>query len=282
MTDFDLAKSQLSNVNDGFTHHLGELENQLALLRNHCLSSFQRIDDLLSTLKQHNDALYSDSGSLSTGDNPILLPIKGQTGNDAIPPRWTPIPAKDTDTTISGRRIEKQWDGTHEHELDGIIRYLQETKIPGVNLDTAGVVTVTAMATWPNQPQWALKNILDFNSAAHCKTKDTRYHWLILDFHGYHVRPSAYTIQSPHEPIYLKSWRIDGANEDEEWIKLHEVTDCRDLMGMDTKHTFTIENPRAADCRYIRLTLTAPTHSQYWTIALRAFEIFGTLIEPTP
>jgi hypothetical protein len=181
-----------------------------------------------------------------------------------------------------GTAIDKEWDGKDENKRNGIVRHLQETKANGANVHATNIITVTALEDLPREPQWAIQNVVDLDSTAFYKSKDKRGQWLKWDFHNRRVKPKAYTICTANCSIYLKSWQIVGSNDDETWVSLDTRTDIGSLRRTGVVETFGIQKPTSKYWRYIRLTLLGQTHppSPSWTIALQAFEIFGTLIEP--
>jgi hypothetical protein len=86
------------------------------------------------------------------------------------------------------------------------------------------------------------------------------------------VRPTHYTIRG----YSLKSWVVESSLDGEAWTEIDRKTDNEDfkLWGMAS---FVVS--KSAECRFIRLTQTGKNHIREDDLLIRAFEVFGTLLE---
>jgi hypothetical protein len=120
-----------------------------------------------------------------------------------------------------------------------------------------------------------------------------------LDFHEVRVRPTHYTITTRK----LQSWVVESSLDGEAWTEIDRKTGNQDFRAEDwATVSYGLWNP--AECRFIRLTQTGQKHvpvpvafvpepgkphfnrdrcprslTPLDDMAIRAFEVFGTLTE---
>jgi hypothetical protein len=85
------------------------------------------------------------------------------------------------------------------------------------------------------------------------------------------VRPTHYTIKS----YSLKSWVVEGSLDFMNWTEIDRETDNNDFSS--SAASFAISN--LAEFRFIRLAQTGKRRCGDSLLYIRAFELFGTLLE---
>jgi hypothetical protein len=97
----------------------------------------------------------------------------------------------------------------------------------------------------------------------------------------FRVRPTHYTIKGD-----LKSWVVESSLDGVNWIEIDRKTDNEDLnerrnilTRTNTHHLASFAVANSTECRFIRVAQTAKNHIGNDRLTIRAFEVFGTLIE---
>lgn len=105
--------------------------------------------------------------------------------------------------------------------------------------------------------------------------------WICFDFKDRRVIPTNYsirTIQGFPNTFYPKNWVIEGSNDNSNWKIIDEQNDCSYLKGDHVSHTFTIQNKKSKEFRYIRMRQTGENWNGSNHLGMESFELFGTLI----
>jgi hypothetical protein len=153
--------------------------------------------------------------------------------------------------------------------VDGIISYL--TRKHGGNVHDKGIVTITPKSALGSYP---VRNVADLTSDSDFGSKNEPGQWVCWDFHELRVRPTQYTINS----FWLKSWVVESSLDGEAWTEIDRKWDNKDFNAMVyVTVSFAVSN--SAECRFIRLTQTGQNHQRNDILAIRAFEVFGTLLD---
>jgi hypothetical protein len=125
-----------------------------------------------------------------------------------------------------------------------------------------------------DDPMYTRKNLADLTSDSYFGSKNEPGQWVCLDFHKMRVRPTHYTIRS----YSLKSWVVESSLDGEAWTEIDRKTDNWDFKaGYWATASFAVS--KSAECRFIRLSQTGERHAGDDYLAIRAFEVFGTLLE---
>jgi hypothetical protein len=154
--------------------------------------------------------------------------------------------------------------------LDGIISYL--TQKHGGNVHDKGIITLTSKSVLSHNPKCALRNVADLTSGSWFWSKDEPGQWVCWDFHEMRVRPTHYTIKG----YCLKSWVIESSLDGEAWTEIDRKTDTQDFKDWKTA-SFAVS--KSAECGFIRLTQTGKRRDGQDDLCIKAFEVFGTLLE---
>jgi hypothetical protein len=176
---------------------------------------------------------------------------------------------------------------------DGIIAHL--TRECGGNVHDRHVVEVTSGSFEKetqglDDPDWrAAKNATDFEtdsyfwSAYRDKKEDiphTRNNWICDDFKKRRIVPTHYTIRTNDgDPgkEHLKSWLVETSADGKTWREVDHKENNKQLNGAHFTSTFPVAG--GGECRFIRLVNIGRNHYGDDSLAITAWEIFGSLIE---
>jgi hypothetical protein len=142
---------------------------------------------------------------------------------------------------------------------------------------------------YDNKPEYAAKNAANLESdsyflSACCQKEEeiphTRNNWVCYDFNERRILPTHYTIRTHNSnPGYahLKSWLVETSADRETWRKVAREENTEQLNGCRFPGTFAVAG--GEECRFIRLVNIGRNHWGSDTLAISAWEIFGTLIK---
>lgn len=66
--------------------------------------------------------------------------------------------------------------------------------------------------------------------------------WVYLEFKKHQILPTYYTIGSSRNDYYIRSWALEGSNDNSNWTVIDSQENCEYLRGDDRIHTFKIQN----------------------------------------
>jgi hypothetical protein len=159
--------------------------------------------------------------------------------------------------------------------LNGIIAYLtkKHTKMfSKVDLVEKGVISVTSKSVFSDNPWNQVKNVLDLASDLFFQSKDEPNQWVCWDFRDARVQITNFTIRSS----WLKSWIVEASLDGTTWARIDKQTCSREFESWNTASFAALG---AVECRYVRITQTAVNWNDENFLCLKAFEIFGTILE---
>ncbi|KAK8838963.1 hypothetical protein M9Y10_032423 [Tritrichomonas musculus] len=161
----------------------------------------------------------------------------------------------------------------YKEQFNGIFRYLQTHS----NIDDEVNITFSSKGCGD------VKNLLQFDDLNnYFHTQSAPNSWICFEFKKHRVIPTHYTIRSEKSNgvngYHLKSWNIEGSNDNQNWTPIDEEKDNGSLNGSNYVNTFAIQNNK--DFKYIRLMLTGPDwfSTNDYTILLNSIEFYGQLI----
>lgn len=103
--------------------------------------------------------------------------------------------------------------------------------------------------------------------------------WICFYFKNHQIIPTDYTIRTVKaNNFHLKSWVIEGSNDNCHWEMIDEQRDNFSLNGPGLVHTFHIYSSRPVKCQYFRLRIYGQNHSNTNNLVIESLEIYGTLI----
>lgn len=110
---------------------------------------------------------------------------------------------------------------------------------------------------------------------------DALNHWISFEFKENSVAPTAYKIMSfdsDKNMAHLKSWVIEGSNDNKNWEIIDSQNDCDYLNGSCLTHLFNISDNNSKEFRIIRLRQTGKNWFNNYYLTLNSFELYGKLI----
>jgi serine/threonine protein kinase len=218
-----------------------------------------------------------------------------------VDPSAAPKPGKQFLLSVKKGKAHDIWGTEIEINVpDGIIAHL--TRQYGGNVHDRHVVDVTSWSLEKethganphsgvcyNDPRNAAKNTADlgnvsfFQSAYRDYGDDiprTRNNWVCYDFKERRIVPTHYAIRTfdaPQGASHLKSWLVETSTDGDNWREVAREEDNWQLNGERSTGTFKVAS--AGECRFIRLVNIGRNHWGSDTLAISAWEIFGSLIE---
>lgn len=159
--------------------------------------------------------------------------------------------------------------------FDGIFSFLQTYS------NIKNEINITASSSLGGD----LYNLLQYENKENCfYTTDAPNSWICFEFKNYKIIPSNYIIRSynSNDHWHLKSWVIEGSNDNQSWIKLDEQQNNNFLKGAGRVHLFSISNNdfNQRKFKYIRIQQTglnwfsSPTDN----LILNSIEFYGKII----
>jgi hypothetical protein len=134
-------------------------------------------------------------------------------------------------------------------------------------------VTITAKSAFvDDDPNYAPKNVADFNGEAPFRSNDEPDQWICWDFHERRVQPTGYNLHAS----FLRSWVLEGSMDGKTWSARDRQTNSRKFRGQRTG-SFGFSNKR--EFRFLRLTQTDTNSILKQHLLLHRVEFFGTLTE---
>ncbi|EAY16355.1 hypothetical protein TVAG_359640 [Trichomonas vaginalis G3] len=123
-----------------------------------------------------------------------------------------------------------------------------------------------------------LQNIIDPSWTSWWSTPNEQGSWVEFDFQQYRLRPNKYTLKTIFADVklpYMRSWRIDGSDDEVHWELLNEQRNSNTGTESKTYHTWDIITDK--QFRYIRLTQIDKNGSDNYCLFIHDIEFFGTL-----
>jgi hypothetical protein len=186
--------------------------------------------------------------------------------------------------------LECAWN--QQKPLNGIIAYL--TQKHGGNVHDRGAITITS--TSAQNPSLPLSNLADLDTPNVFCTGNEPGQWVCWNFHHMSVRPTHYSVRpltGPPSVSHLLSWIVEVSMEGVTWNEIDRQNEVeRTSFGLrnverrrgncvlaDSNGIRSFAVPDSPVCHFIRLTQTGKNRKGDDVLALRAFEVFGTLVQ---
>jgi hypothetical protein len=172
-------------------------------------------------------------------------------------------------------RITFTYSGTN-YDDQGIVYWLGTNKGQNMwaNPQVSGHITIT---TFPNLYEGYIWHIVN-NKATDCVYTDHNENsYYRLDFRPskIRIRPTAYTLGYANCSTYLRSWVLEGSNDDDKWDIVKEHVDDSTLVPNSA--TWKIESQY--DYSIFKIRMTGPSvHNNYYLVAC-GVEIYGHVHE---
>ena len=209
---------------------------------------------------------------------------------------WTSITqrlgaAPTTNRPADGRFLETTILFDSSKPLDGIIAHL--TRVHGGNVHDKEVVTVTASSIYNMAACYHPKHAASLETDSIFYSANAQNSWICYDFRNRSIIPTHYTIRSHPDGgrglagwHNLRSWVIEGSNDETTWVVLDSRENNSELDGQNAMDNFTIAPDRVGESyRYVRLRQTGPdscSMGTYYCIVIASLEFFGQLRHDKP
>jgi hypothetical protein len=163
-------------------------------------------------------------------------------------------------------------------KFNGLLSYLCNSC--GGNPHDKGAISVTGLSWWSSQDCYHPKQVCDVQSNSYFQSQVPEGNWIQYDFKTKRVAVTHYSLRSSNSQVntyQLRSWIVEGQDEQGNWIELDRRKDCADLNGPRASCDFEVQT--VIEAKAIRLKQTTPTWNGSYVV-LEAFELFGGLRIP--
>ena len=170
-----------------------------------------------------------------------------------------------------------QFELDSNNKFNGILKYLSDKT--GGNIVDNGTISLTA-----DSEDCPVKNMIRFDSTDYYRHLNQSMEKILFDFKNRSVKISKYSI---HTGTYntngghLKSWVLEGSNDNEHWEEIDNRSNDSSLNGNRYSSSFEAQQKRNEFYRFIRLRQTGiawcPQSDNRFEI--RYIEFFGFLTE---
>jgi hypothetical protein len=160
--------------------------------------------------------------------------------------------------------------------FDGLISFLTDRS--GGNPHDKGLIAVTASTDCSGHEA---KNAADLRSGSYFLSLNQSNQWLCYDFKDLRVSVTHYVVGSQGSSAgcnHLRSWVLEGSDDDSEWTELDRRENQCGLNGANATCTFEIRN--VIDCRFVRIRSIGPTWYGQHFLRVRALDLFGVVRVP--
>lgn len=176
----------------------------------------------------------------------------------------------------SPQKQSKSFPPQNDQIFNGIIKYLK-TESNG-NIESKINITTSSF----NSSYIPLNVTIFEDSNKWFRTRNPGLNnWICFDFKDKRINLTNYQIKSiPYSSNsnHLKTWKVEGSNDNSSWTKLDEQSNCNYLNGNGNSHLFTVSNPNSMEFRYIRICNTGPDACNSQFLMLGSVEFYGNLI----
>lgn len=159
--------------------------------------------------------------------------------------------------------------------FSGIFKEL--TKENGCNIHDAKIIEITGNKNHIYNVPYSI--LVDFNTFNCYGSSNEENSYLCFDFKFHSVAISAYSIKSSNYaiPAFLKSWNIEGSNDQKEWIILDSHSEDDILCSRAVIKTFKINDRNKSNqyFKYIRLITTGLSSRSVDQFEITNIEFFG-------
>lgn len=158
--------------------------------------------------------------------------------------------------------------------FNGILNYIRGKNVNLVDINVSSFC-LKDKNNWP-------QNIIKYedSNSSFC-SDDLPNQFIMFDFKNHPVVPKSYSIRSSHwgkDLSHLKSWVLEGSNNEIKWIKLDEQKNNSYLNGSNHTHNFSINNPNNQSYRYLKLVQTGLNWRNRNYLKLNCIEFFGDIL----
>ena len=159
------------------------------------------------------------------------------------------------------------------NEFNGIINYLKS------KFNIYNEINITSSSVYQNDQEFAPFNVIKYDDLdAEFHTNDLENSWICFEFKNHYIIPKNYTIRSfalDRNASHLRSWVVEFLNKKNEW----EIIDCQNncvyLNGRNFTYTFSINNPKNQECKFVRIRQTSENWRDRDFLKINSIEFYG-------
>lgn len=143
-------------------------------------------------------------------------------------------------------------------------------------------IDITSSSTYLNDDEYSARNVIQYEdrNKEFC-SKDVKNSWLCVDFKNHRIVLSDYSIRSffgEKNEEHPKSWVVEGSNDKNDWEIIDEHNNNASLNGENLVQTFSINESKRKQFRFIRMRLTGENWSSTNCLDINAIEFYGRYI----
>jgi hypothetical protein len=100
--------------------------------------------------------------------------------------------------------------------------------------------------------------------------------WLLVTFNG--IKPKithVYIKSHPYTEYFLKSWKLEGSNDNSSWTELFSIYESSDLDRWNEK-VYRVNNPNKLPFSFYKFTNTGPNNNDA-SMRITKVDFYGTL-----
>jgi hypothetical protein len=155
--------------------------------------------------------------------------------------------------------------------LNGIIAHL--TRKHGGNVHNQKIVTVAGSSQYQG---YVAHNAVDLTTETYFESQNAPNQWLCYDFQDRRVQLTDYSIAAHKNNHWLRSWVIEGSQDNKTWVTLDERNTNTEADAGHPITSFAVQ--RRITSRYVRIRQTANSAYNANWLVLYGFEVFGLLM----
>ncbi|OHT07115.1 hypothetical protein TRFO_05349 [Tritrichomonas foetus] len=164
---------------------------------------------------------------------------------------------------------------SYTNDFDGIFNYLN--KKCNDNCLFRGLVKVTSST----RGKGSIENIVSKDHTNFWTSANKEDNYIAFNFAPLKVSINAYSLLTfdygPND-FHMKSWILEGSNNNDKWTKIDLVVNDEYLNGPRKFHTYVVSK-ESIPFTYIRLKLYGPNHFGSYFMAIKGFELFGKIYQ---
>lgn len=159
-----------------------------------------------------------------------------------------------------------------QNEFDGLMNYLRK------NSNIKDEISITNSSYGGGKDPFDLVKYEDKKCYYETSSNDSNS-WICFEFKNHKIIPSSYIIRSYYTDgnWHLKSWNIEGSNDNTNWVILDKQQDNSLLNGGNNVHLFPISN-NSQSFKYLRIHLTGQNWRNNYGLMMNSIEFYGKLI----
>lgn len=177
----------------------------------------------------------------------------------------------------------KVFEVTKDHELSGILRYLNKNKKG--NIHDNGTINITSNSICSDDLD--PKNLADDDEYNDYQSNDEENIFIKFDFKDKRIQLKSYSIKSNdggENDANLRNWVVEVSNDDQIWIEIDSHSDDSSLNSESTTCNFNVKKEINEFYRYVRLRQTGYSwylypDSESYILRIPFLEFFGKLKE---